>query len=40
MIAQVRRWLPDRLLVVAADSSYAVLELLAACAGLAHPVTS
>src|SRR6266536_3079402 len=29
MITQVRRWLPDRMLVVAADSSYAVLELLA-----------
>jgi len=39
MIAQVRRWLPNRQIVVAADSSYAVLELLAACAGLAQPVT-
>jgi hypothetical protein len=39
MIAQVRRWLPDRMLVVAADSSYAVLELLAACAALSQPVT-
>lgn len=39
MLAQVRRWLPDRPIVVAADSSYAVLELLAACAGLAQPVT-
>ena len=39
MITQVRRWLPDRMLVVAADSSYAVLELLAACAALSQPVT-
>jgi DDE superfamily endonuclease len=31
MIMQVRRWLPDRLLVVVADSSYAVLTLLSAC---------
>ena len=30
MLAQVRRWLPDRQIVVMADSSYAVLELLAA----------
>lgn len=39
MIAQVRRWLPNRPIVVVADSSYAVLELLSAAAGLAHPVT-
>src|SRR5437762_1611450 len=39
MIRQLRRWLPDRPLVVVADSSYAVLELLAAAAGLAQPVT-
>jgi hypothetical protein len=39
MIAQVRRWLPNRQVVVTADSSYAVLELLAACVGLAQPVT-
>jgi hypothetical protein len=39
MIKQVRRWLPSRLLVVVADSSYAAIELLAACAGLARPVT-
>ena len=38
MILQVRRWLPDRKLVVVADSGYAVLELLAACAGLPNPV--
>ena len=39
MIAQVRRWLPNRMIVVAADSSYAVLELLAAASGLSEPVT-
>lgn len=33
MIIQVRTWLPDRMLVVVADSSYAALELLAACRG-------
>jgi len=35
MIRQLRRWLPDRVLVIVADSSCAVLELLAAC----RPVT-
>src|SRR3954449_4863223 len=39
MIRQVRRWLPERDLVVVADSTYAVLELLAAAARLPHPVT-
>jgi hypothetical protein len=39
MIKQLRRWLPSRLLVVVADSSYAAIELLAACAKLARPVT-
>jgi DDE superfamily endonuclease len=39
MILQVRRWLPNRAIVVVADSSYAVLELLSACAGLPIPVT-
>lgn len=39
LITQVRRWVPERVLVVVADSSYAALELLAACAGLPHPVT-
>jgi hypothetical protein len=39
MIAQLRRWLPDRPLVVVADGSYAVLALLAYCAQLANPVT-
>jgi hypothetical protein len=39
MIRQVRRWLPDRAVVVVADSTYAVLELLADAARLPHPVT-
>lgn len=39
MIGQVRRWLPNRQIVVTADSSYAVLELLAAAAKLLQPVT-
>jgi len=39
MITQLRRWLPARAIVVVADSSYAVLELLAACANLPLPVT-
>src|SRR6266705_4167266 len=33
MIRQLRRWLPDRALVVVVDSTYAVLELLADAAG-------
>src|SRR3712207_628074 len=39
LIYQLRRWLPDRTLVVAADSTYAVIELLAACRRLTNPVT-
>jgi hypothetical protein len=39
MIRQLRRWLPDRALVVVADSTYAALELLADAAGLRPPVT-
>jgi hypothetical protein len=39
MIRQLRRWLPDRELVVVADSTYAVLELLADAARLPRPVT-
>jgi DDE superfamily endonuclease len=39
MIRQVRRWLPARLLVIVADSSYAAIELLAVCSGLPRPVT-
>lgn len=39
MIAQVRCWLPSRSIVVVADSSYAVLELLASCISLPKAVT-
>jgi len=39
MIFQVRRWLPHRRLVMVGDSSYAALELLAACQALDEPVT-
>ena len=39
LIGQVRRWLPDRALIVVADSSYAALELLAWCTRQARPVT-
>ena len=38
MIRQLRRWLPGRKLVVVADSSYAVLELLACLAKMIEPV--
>lgn len=39
MIRQLRCWLPDRALVVVADSTYAVLELLADAVRLPRPVT-
>lgn len=39
MIMQVRRWLPTRAIVVLADRTYAAIDLLVACQGLAHPVT-
>ncbi len=39
MIMQLRRWVPERALVVVADSTYAVIELLASCARLPQPVT-
>jgi DDE superfamily endonuclease len=35
----VRRWFPGRAIVVVADSSYAVLDFLAACSAWRHPVT-
>jgi hypothetical protein len=38
MVLQVRRWLPTRELVVVADSAYAALDFLAACARLKQPV--
>ena len=39
IVFQLRRWLPNRYLVVVADYSYAVLEFLAACQELSNPVT-
>ena len=39
MILQLRRWLPDRPIVVVADSSYAALDLLHFCQSMAKPVT-
>jgi hypothetical protein len=38
-VRQVRRWLPERRLIVVTDSSFAVLELLADAAGLTPAVT-
>ena len=39
MILQLRRWLPDRRIVVVADSSYAALDLLHFCQSMVQPVT-
>ena len=39
MIVQLRRWLPNRPLVIVADSSYAALDLLAFCQSMTRPVT-
>ena len=39
IILQLRRWLPHRSLVLVADSSYTVLDLLHFCQSLAQPVT-
>jgi hypothetical protein len=39
LLGQVRRWLPQRALIVVADQSYAALELLAWCARQAPPIT-
>lgn len=39
LLLQVRRWLPERPIIVVADSSYAVLDLLAHCARLRRPIT-
>jgi hypothetical protein len=39
LIGQLRRWLPDRALIVVADGGYAALEFLAWCARQAQPVT-
>lgn len=39
MVYQLRRWLPERKLVVVGDNTYAALDLLAACQALPNPVT-
>lgn len=39
MLIQVRRWLPERPLIVVADQSYACLALLSSCQQLPEPVT-
>jgi hypothetical protein len=39
MIRQLRRWLPGRRLVVVADSSYSVLDLLASAARMIDPIS-
>ena len=39
IVLQLRRWLPNRALVLVADTSYAVLDLLHFCQSLAQPVT-
>jgi hypothetical protein len=39
LIGQVRRWLPDQAIVFVGDSTYAALDLLAACQSLSQPVT-
>ncbi len=36
---QLRRWLPNRSLVVVGDNGYAVLDLLHCCQSLREPVT-
>lgn len=38
VLLQVRRWLPERVLVVVADSSFAVIELLARMQRLTNPI--
>ena len=39
MVLQLRRWLPQRSLVLVGDGGYAVLDLLHCCQSLAQPVT-
>jgi hypothetical protein len=39
MIYQLRRWLPQRPLIIVGDNTYAALDLLHACQTLAKPVT-
>ena len=39
MVMQLRRWLPQRTLVLVGDNSYAMLDLLHCCQSLREPVT-
>jgi len=39
MVYQLRRWLPNRLIVLVADKTYSTLEFLNACQSLKKPVT-
>ncbi len=39
MLYVLRRWRPDRELVVVGDRTYATLRLLAACQGMTPPIT-
>ncbi|HWH59276.1 MAG TPA: transposase, partial [Terriglobales bacterium] len=39
LLLQLRRWLPDRELVMVSDGGFAALELLTRLAGLARPIT-
>ena len=39
LLLVVRRWWPDRAIIAVADSSYAALELLAACQAWPQPIT-
>ncbi len=39
MLCRLRRWLPDRDLMVVADRTYATLKLLAACHAMTPPIT-
>ena len=39
MLCLLRRWLPDRELVVVGDRTYATLKLLAACQQMPPPIT-
>ncbi len=39
MVGQVRRWLPQRAVVLVADGGYAVLTFLDRCVKLPNPVT-
>jgi len=39
MIKQVRRWLPEKAIVLVGDGAYAAVALVLCCAGLTVPVT-